>query len=174
MSPSRTNLRLILLFLVLLSAGCFVALEAKYNAMIKTCLKQIPQAREFKMFFPSAYVTISNFAGSPGTQTLTLRTQLHDRYELIMKTDLVFDKERTMLLKHGVPMFVFLEIESVGKIEFGKTQVSFNSDSQRRFGIKEWKKVAAANGDLSVLGITVITNQPIRGFTEYWKTQNPN
>ena len=69
-------------------------------------------------------------------------------------------------------MFQLNEVEKIERLEDGRFYVSYAPDSQRRFGGREWKRLYEARGDLSVLGIQLMKDQPIVLFDEYWKSRS--
>lgn len=163
--------------LLLLDAGCVGNdgnIEKKYNAAIKQCQDQIPLVKQLDQLFPGNYETISGFSASLGNQKLIMRTSLYGRYELMLQLDIKLNEDRTKLLGYGRPEFVLNEFASVGWHPGGaQGQITYNRNSHRKFGKKEWNLLVESKGNLSVLGIEVIKDKPIPGLAEYWKSQAP-
>src|SRR5438034_9636386 len=89
--------------------------EEAYRNVLAQCLAKVDYAREFMKLCPNAYAYIVGFKASHGRQLLVLRGQLHERYEFILKVDIMLDRKRTNLVSFGLPEIVVNEIKSVNR-----------------------------------------------------------
>jgi len=150
-------------------------LQASYRAALRNATNSIPCAAEFARLFPNAKCGLSYYIGGAGPPSLSMDADLYGRYELFMGPVLVtFDATRREVTSSGKPEFVLREITGLRKIRKAGSlgavtnwSVSYNPDGQRRFGAGEWQKVVAAQGDFSVIGYRLITNNPVPGLREY-------
>ena len=63
------------------------------------------------------------------------------------------------------PKFVFSSLAQSGRDDGG---LWFRNGESRMFESTDWKKLVDADGDFSVLGLTVVDNSPMEHF-EQWK-----
>ena len=88
------------------------------------------------------------------------------RYELRMQVELETSYDFSEVTKvKGEPNFYFFELPRVHNPP--NDGGSYNGNSQRHFGRAEWRRIVAAKGDFSVIGIKLNRGPPIPGFDQY-------
>jgi hypothetical protein len=123
-----------------------------------------PYVSEFVHLFPGAEVNYRYFtsADEPG---FDVGVDLHERYEFRMQLPVLFDPERRKVVGYGEPQFAICEVATVTRGPSGIAQESFNPAGERHFGSAEWRTLVEHGGDFTAIGYTMITNQPVAGFT---------
>jgi predicted phage gp36 major capsid-like protein len=69
----------------------------------------------------------------------------------------------------GTPQFTLQEITQVVVDSAHRSTAVYTGNTSLTFGLNEWKKLVAAKGDLSVLGVTEIKDQPVQNFDASWQ-----
>jgi len=151
---------------------------------VKSAAKFLPAALQIeRMFstsnkkqeFPSTDHFFEDFAftGKDGDSRKTLVTEsyFNDRYQLTMRTAVEIDTaSKTVTRLRGEPTFVLREIESVveAPVSIDTLPESPKPKWRRedRFDLAAWNKVVAADGDFSVIGITIDTTPQSKSDAE--------
>ena len=146
-------------------------LKTGYDASLEDAKRTIPYAVEFLRLFPQAAAYWSYYTGGAGSPSLNIEALLYGRYEMSMQVPVVFQGDRRSIRSFGDPDFLLQEISEVKQVvRVGSTGsvtnllVGKQGDLSRRFGPAEWRQVVARGGDLSVVGIPIVTNSPAPGF----------
>ncbi|HZZ71645.1 MAG TPA: hypothetical protein VFE24_05290 [Pirellulales bacterium] len=136
-----------------------------YKSMVQSGFSQIPESLEIERLLGTADHFISNNGGGLPRQWNT-EVYFEGRYSLAMQVEVKTDNASTTITNViGTPKFYVHEVKRVTVSADGVVQTSFRD--QWDFGIEEWKKVIAAKGDFSVIGIKILHNQPINDFDAY-------
>jgi hypothetical protein len=120
---------------------------------------KIPCVQQFDRLFPSAEHFISYFTGTHGPSTWNAEVGLYGRYLLTMQVPIGLNAMHNRITSYGQPLFVLAEVKSVS----GSVVTNAGGMS---FGPGEWQRVVDAGGDLSVLGMAMVKDQPITGFKQ--------
>lgn len=173
--------RLSLLFLALSLAGCdqktLTELKQARQAgeqreqQIENGRKAIPYAAQFRELYPQAWQDITKSYGRPAFYS---EVGLHGRYSLQMKVPVQVGTDGVTVVSYDKPEFYLHEVESIEALGDGRIQINSAKDSARhlRFGPNEWERVVTAKGDCSVLGYSMVTNQPLPRFDETWNSKH--
>jgi hypothetical protein len=128
-----------------------------------------------KQEFPSTdhFFEDFSFTGKDGDSRKTLITEsyFNDRYQLSMRTAVEIDTaSKTVTRLRGEPTFVLREIESVVEAPVSIDTLPESPKPkwrrEHRFDLEEWNKVVAADGDFSVIGITIDTTPQSKSEAE--------
>ncbi len=92
------------------------------------------------------------------------------RYELTMQVQVAIDSPTAGRIA-GTPRFYLNEVSEVTVSPTG--QVGAGYSENHKFGMAEWSQVFNANGDFSVIGIT-IDPTPVKGFANYAGASRPS
>lgn len=136
----------------------------------KNAVADIDEVRQFAAMFPNARHFISYYTGSKGDPRWNSKAGVHGRYIVSMQFGIDFDPSRTKPRRISPPVFQLLEISRIEEKPAGEFDVG-NSTNQITFGLNEWNRLWESNGDLTVLGIKTVTNQPLKHFDEVWPTR---
>ena len=155
-------LRLMALCLAMSEIGCGVAKTwATYEMTIRNAHADLPLAKEFAVLFPGTAEAITYF---PSDKPLwRAEAGVHDRYCISMRFPITHSASGTHSSQAGEPKFVLAEIESIRRLSDGQLDITYGK--AREFGLQEWNVLVKAKGDLSSLGIEVITDKPIADFS---------
>ncbi|HTV62271.1 MAG TPA: hypothetical protein VMH30_06850 [Verrucomicrobiae bacterium] len=149
--------------------GCSPSMN-DYKDTVRDGIKTLPHVREMKQMFPNApmdnFITQYGFDEHVPVAWNTV-TYIYGRYELGYQVGVIVDYKNNRISKIvSEPTFYLLEIQKVSApTSDGVVATSYSSE--RVIHEKDWKKVVAAKGDFSVIGINLITNSPIAGFDDY-------
>ncbi len=127
----------------------------------------IPEAQQIDDLMPHVWHQVSNFQ-EPDLAEWQTEAFFSERYQLWMSVDVRVDRESgqiTHLL--GSPRFTLLEVGDV-TVEHGSIGTSYRN--QHQFDVADWKKVVAADGDFSVVGIDLKKRQPVLNFDKLVKS----
>ena len=127
----------------------------------------ITEVTQFAAMFPHADHVITHYSGTKGDSIWNSRAGIHGRYVIVLTFKIDFDPSRTQPTRISPPTFHLREIAKIEEMPDGKLDWNY-SKNQIRFGIDEWNRLRESGGDLSVLGIEVITDQPLKHFDEVW------
>lgn len=130
--------------------------------MVRSGYAQIPQAAEIDALVGPARHQVSNFREQNEGEWIST-AYFGGRYELTMHLHVEFDSSTsriTRLLEE--PKFMLGEITEVqGRgVSYGHWH---------EFGAAEWEQVVQAEGDFSVISITLDLDHPLPGFEKYQK-----
>lgn len=127
-------------------------------------VSQIPPAAQMSELFEDcrSYITY----GPGGVSTWNSDAYFDGRYELTMQVPVrITSSQRGRMI--GEPQFYLLEVDKVEISASGQVGASFSN--QKVFGLDEWEKVYAANGDFAVIGFPLKRNQSVKDFNVYAK-----
>jgi len=145
------------------------ATKAKYEQALTNGRTTIPFVREFRTIFTNYVDFISYYIGQAGPQTWVSKGSIHGRYLISMHMHIKLDETGTNIVSYDPPEFELNETKQLRKLSDGRVSGDDVMENFRRFGPAEWQKILESKGDLSVLGITVKTNNPVPLFEENWK-----
>ena len=147
---------------------------------VKSAVKLLPAAIQIermfstgskKQVFPSTdhFFSTYEFNGKDSVLRKTFVTEAYfgGRYQLTMQADVELDRNDKVITKlRSEPTFVLRELESVET-----PQGFYHPDVPRwrredRFDLEAWNKVVAADGDFSVIGITIDTTPQSKSDAE--------
>ncbi len=141
---------------------------ANYKRAMASGFQQVPEARQIEEFYGEADHTISHSGDFGPRQKWTSNVYLHGRYWLAMQVDVRLNWSSSGVEEViGEPLFRLCEIDKIEHYANGGVGASFNGRAEVKFGKAEWAKVVAAKGDLSVLGIRIVKDDPIPDVDAY-------
>ena len=161
-------LRSIIFGILLLVTGCGRS-AAAYKHAIANAVKSEPNVVAFEKLYPGSEHFISYYTGENSTPRWNSRALIHGRYILTMQFDVSLDSLGTSATATTTPQFYLVEVANVTTAPSGQTSITYNGESQRQFGPKEWKALEASGGDLSTLGLNVIRDQPVPNLAANWR-----
>jgi hypothetical protein len=153
----------------LLVLGCSHRTRSSYDQTITNAVGSEPRVQAFQRLFPSSDHFISYFTGEKGQPRWNSKAALHGRYVLAMQFDITIDRSAAQVAAISPARFYLVEIDSINPLADGRVEISYKSASQRKFGEREWRKLEASRGDLSVLGIEVKRGDPVPHFDVHWR-----
>lgn len=162
------HMRPILVCLLLLIGGCGRS-AANYKRAVAKAVKSEPNVAAFERLFPGSEHFITYYTGEHGTPKWNSKALIHGRYILTMQFDVSIDSGGTKLTATTVPQFYLMEVAGVVQTPGGQTSIMYNGESQRQFGLNEWKAIESSGGDLSTLGLNVVRDQPIPNLSACWR-----
>lgn len=164
--PSRL-LGMTLTILFLASCGDINFTREGYLQALRSGLKQIPAARQMQEVYGDVDHAISYHGSLEVGNEWWTEVFLHGRYELTMWVPVRMGEDFDQVLAvEGEPTFQLREINRIEIDQYGSPVAYYNAAAQQTFGIEEWKKIYEADGDLSVLGITV-KKKPLKHWDGY-------
>lgn len=138
-----------------------------YLQALRSGLKQIPAARQMEEVYGDVDHFISYHGSLEVGNDWNTEVFLHGRYELTMQVPVRMGRDFDQVLGvEGEPTFYLHEVDRIEIDPDGTIGASYNGAGQRTFGIEEWKMIYEADGDLSVLGITV-KKRPLENWDRY-------
>jgi len=160
-------LRLSAALLALLLAGCRPSGMEDYKQTVRSGLQTLPWPLEIEQLFGDAdhFLTHWNFSGD---DPLMWQTDVFfgGRFELAMEVRVEVDYWNRKVVKAVSPPKFYLW--SWGKIvvEPGGGVTSYRAEDSGwgEFGEAEWRKLVAAKGDWSVIGIALGNTNPVPNF----------
>jgi hypothetical protein len=142
----------------------FRALEAP---LLASGHRTIPWLREFKTVFAN-HAEYCHLDSEPsGTNLWVLQTPMLERYILRMVTPFSLDATWTNVVSYEPPAFSILEFKDHRTAPMGR----FGFYQVTTFGVTNWPKLSAARGDLSAIGITLRTNDPVKEFEYQYENE---
>lgn len=159
-----SNATRMLVVLSLALTGCDSANKSKAET---NGVSGIPEAAQFAAMFPRADHFISYYTGTKGDPLWNSKAGVHGRYVIVMQFKIDFDPSRTKPTRTSPPRFFLREVSQITAKPDNKFNTSYSSN-QIQFGIGEWERLRKAGGDLSVLGIDIVTDRPIADFDQAW------
>lgn len=127
----------------------------------------IVEVTQFAAMFPDSKHFISYYTGTRGDSRWNSKAGVHGRYIIEMQFGIDFDPSRTKPKRISPPIFHLREISRIVVKSDGQFDADYSAN-QIKFGLDEWNRLRESNGDLTVLGIKAITNQPHKHFDEVW------
>jgi hypothetical protein len=146
--------------------------EASINGVYFDALEtEEPKARyvaDFVRLFPDCTVSYVYFGGNkyPGFNATVV---LKDRYVLRMLVPVTISYSEKKVINYGEPDFYLHEAKQVQERE-----ISYDARGQLIFGLTEWQKIVANNGDFEAIGYTMKTDMPVPGLKELIRQSNRN
>ena len=134
------------------------------NTATKNGVAELGIASDFDALFPGSHHFISYYSGNKGQPTWNSRIGLHGRYVLTARFHVRFDSNRIHPTRSGEVRFHLTELADIREHGNGYTS------RQIRFGMPEWERLLESDGDFEVVGYPMITNEPLEGFEEAWKS----
>ncbi len=134
----------------------------RYQKAVRDGFTKIPEACEIEELLGQADHFISYQGSTPVWNT---EVYFGGRYSLTMQVIVKVDKEFGKILEVvGEPKFYLVETERV--VQQGAVFAAYAADDFK-FGLSEWRKVVAAKGDFSAIGIHLKRNQPVANFDRF-------
>jgi hypothetical protein len=148
--------------------GCSPSMD-DYKKTVRDGIKTVPHVEEIRQLFPNAptdhFITQYGFDKNVPVTWNTV-VYFYGRYQLDYQVDVIVDyKNNRISHVQGVPVFRLAEIVLNHPVSNRPVENTFASG--HIIYEKDWKKIVAAKGDFSVVGISLITNSPVAGFDEY-------
>lgn len=159
------KLTFILVALCLAASSCHSA--RKKTVAEANALTSIAPVTQFAATFPGSHHYISYYSGTKGDPLWNSKAGVHGRYVVGMKFKIDFDPTRTHPRQISAPTFYLREISKIERMADGRFEVIYNP-LNIRFGINEWDQLVRSSGDLSVLGVEALVDQPVKHFEEIW------
>lgn len=150
--------------LVLFSAACRGLGSATHDDVVKSGIKNIPEAAQINHVLTNFPVhnKIAHFGFDKAKPTRWQTVvYLHDRYTLIYAINIHIDY-RLGEVTRSVGSSDFFLMETVTVDRNGGQDIG----EQWRFDSNAWKKVYAAGGDFSAIGIVLKTNAPVPNWSK--------
>jgi len=124
---------------------------SKHDQAVANAVQTEPSVKAFVKMFPDSEHFITHYTGRAGPRTWNSHVLVHGRYKLTMQFDLTLDPSGVKVTATSAPKYYLNEVASVVVNASGQASISYEPDSARTFGPKEWKKLEAEKGDLSAL-----------------------
>lgn len=141
--------------------GCFAMDE--YEETVRSARTAIPIAVEMEKLFPETDHFITHYRfDDPGPWNSV--SYFGGRYQIEMQVKVDIDYSARRVKQIGQPTFLLFEIEKIEGADEGAIQAHIGRNF--RFGIKEWKKLVEARGDVSAIGFKA-KKGPIPHHVEY-------
>jgi len=132
------------------------------HAALDAARPSAPYLSDFVRLFPKAGVRHRSFGGGWG---FDVNVDLFDRYEFTMQLPVILDSSGSKVIDYGEPRFTLWEAASVKRNKSGIAETTLNPAGERSFGPAEWQKIVKAGGDFGAIGYTMLTNNPVPGFS---------
>jgi hypothetical protein len=137
---------------------------SNYNRLLVHMAATDARVQEFERLFPGAGRSISCYPPLIwGDNKWSSTASFYGRYELTMQFPVIVDYLGKTGKRQGPAEFYFQEITRVEKDPrfSGAGATIYYEGASLRFGEQEWNRLVASNGDFSVLGLTLKTNDPV-------------
>lgn len=165
----------LLICCMLIQAGCHPVGDSvvwhtlyaeKYRTIIESGKSVIPEVREMELLFKGCEHQSDK---QPESTNCIWHSSVyvHKRYELLLTVPVELNADLSKIVKSGEPKFTFQEnIFYIDKFytDNDPDRISYRITNHVFFSRDKWKQIVKAKGDFSVLGITIKTNQPVRGI----------
>jgi hypothetical protein len=143
-------------------SGTFIA---NYKQAVRSGFAKFPEAMQMESLFGEGDHFISS-PGHGGIRKWYSEVFFGGRYTLTMEVDVKTDADFSRITEIvGSPLFVLTEASRVTTSGNRVTGADFSTDW--KFRLDDWKKVVAAKGDFSVIGITITKAKPLQDFDAY-------
>lgn len=141
-------------------------IAAASAAAAEHAIEHIDVIREFHETYPEASSSFGRFAvgWAYPDEVIPWRSEvvLHGRYELTMELNVGLSEDGRRIVRTEEPTFYLNERRWVQRLPDGRLSIAYDpTHVPQRFGSDAWRRLAAADGDLSVLGFDVVTDDPI-------------
>jgi len=154
--------------LICLPLGIY-SCRSPYKSLLLAGKKQLPCVAEFVSLYPDSRHLASYMTGIAGPPTWTSTAGIDGRYILRMEMRVTPNKSLSGFSGSGTPQFTLQEITQVVVDSAHRSTAVYPGTTSLAFGLDKWKKLVAAKGDLSVLGIAEIKDQPVQNFDASWQ-----
>ena len=139
----------------------------RYKMAVKSGFQKIPEAKQIEDLLGEADHLIS-YSGPNVPQDWTTVVYFGGRYQLGMKVGVEVSYDFSAITKvKGEPKFYLFEVSRVVRGPNRQCGAFFDGNSERHFGCAEWRKIVAAKGDFSVIGIKLKRGPPVPDFDQY-------
>ena len=143
--------------------------RSRYQSLLLAGEKQLPCVADFVSIYPESQHLASYMTGTAGPPTWTSTAGIDGRYILRMEMRVTPNKSLSGFSGSGTQQFTLQEITQVVVDSAHRSTAVYTGNTSLTFGLNEWKKLVAAKGDLSVLGVTEIKDQPVQNFDASWQ-----
>ena len=156
------------LLLVLGLCGCGQT-EKDYIQTTRSGIGSLPWPKQMEALFGDADHFITHYGMASGPRPWNTVVYFGGRYELALQVDVEINYRTHKIVKAVSPPKFHLS--EIGSLIRNKANQVEGADIAKNWVVDEvqWNQFVQANGDWSVIGITVRTNDPIPGFDEYVK-----
>ena len=142
----------------------------QYRAAVRSGFKKIPETLEIEELFGESDHFITHYGMEEGPLIWNTEVFFYGRYSLTMQVSVQLNGRYGEIVRVlDEPKFYFHEVGSINITERGLVGAKIAVD--KRFGQAEWKKLVAAKGDFSAIGISVHRDRAVEGFDKYVKAQ---
>jgi len=139
------------------------------EAMVRSGYTLIPQARQIDSIFGPAWHQVCNYT-EPDTVEWQSTTQIAGKYELTMVVSIEIDRHSGAAKKVlNKPQFVLARVVAITLRPDG-TVGSISYGESYSFDLVDWKKLVAAKGDFSAIGIQLVSGKPVANIDTYQKS----
>ena len=152
-----------LLMLALLCLICSCGRSGNYARTVSNAVASDPTVSSFATLFPHADHFISYFTATYGQPRWNSKVVLHGRYVLTMQFQIDIDRDASQIHARTQPSYTLVEVAAIQRDQDGRLRISYTS-TQLHFGPTEWQRLQSSGGDLSVLGIDVVLDEPVEGL----------
>ncbi len=143
--------------------------RSRYDSLLLAGKKQLPCVAEFVSLYPGSRHLASYMTGTAGPPTWTSTAGIDGRYVLRMEMRVTPNKFLSGFSGSGTPQFTLQDVSQVSVDPARESTAVYPGNTSLTFGLDKWKKLVAAKGDLSVLGVTEIKDQPVPNFDASWQ-----
>ena len=146
--------------------ACTKAIDPEgYKQAVKSGFSKIPEALQIEGVFGEADHFIT-YSGANIPKDWHTEVFFAGRYSLTMQVEVTTDSGFSKIMEvKGRPRFYLQEVGMVDITPSGSVETSFLNEW--KFSSEDWKKIIEANGDLSVIGIPIKHNDPVKNFDAY-------
>ena len=139
---------------------------AEYDLILADAVAHISCLSDFRRIFPRSAVYISpSFPKSRHTD-VTARTIVYGRYYVQFSQRIRTDRLKLSAIPSAAPEFWIFEIEQLDYSASGGWFTRFGSN-ELSFGIRGWRRLRDANGDLGAVLANPIKNKPLPRAEQY-------
>lgn len=149
-------------------AGCSPSMD-DYKKTVRDGIKNVPYMNEIEKIFPNQptdyFITQYGFNMNVPV-TWNAEVFFAGRYVFTYQVEVLVDYKRDRIIKtSSPPHFTLVQVSRV--YDDTPENIGADFDADHKFGEAEWKRVIAADGDFSVIGILIDTNHPVPRFDDY-------
>jgi hypothetical protein len=156
---------------VILLCGCDLAAQNQkywddYKATVRSARAVIPIAVQMEELFPVADHFITEYGFDDKPKTWNTEVFFGSRYTLTMQVDVEIDYQVHKILRMvNEPKFYLHESKKIDILPDGRAETTYESDNEKRFGPKEWKKIYEKKAGFSAIGVQ-LNPTPVENFDE--------
>jgi hypothetical protein len=163
------NTTALFLGLVLIcSFGCRPFNQDEYIKTIKSARTAIPAALQIEKTFDEVDHTITHFGfRNESTNQWNTTAYFGGRYRLHMTVDVEIDYANNTVNPLGQPEFRLYEYSRIYDASEGRKIYGGSIGKQIEFTIEDWQKVFENHGDFTIIGVTVLRDQPLKDFEKF-------